>query len=488
MKKILSLLVLTLSFVFIASTEAISTDSYDISVENNSLGRVPLNAVRLPLTQITITAKKDITVSEIHLRRSGLSSWDDFGNIWAETNSYRRSLRGRINSNDDARIRFRTPLSISAGMSEVFTVYINLDLDSSGNTFSFSLEDVVINEKKTTQLSRFSSFQSRSRTRGSLSTLSETSSFSVPSLELSVLGNNGKIAIGALNEVGSFRLRNTGNKDALLKSITFKNYGKSDLETDFSQWQITNNEKLVTSDIRVSRDNITFELNDYVLGQGDGIILKVKAQLVNAKRGNTVQLGIQFDSDIIAELKNTGVNAGINLKSKRLKKHSLGSGNLAIIQSYNSNRRNNRRPTYRTRNNFSYTNSRRTYSPGSKDVLFLQKSFNEKYAFRSEGIFIPLSSFNASDKNSNGIANESADLEETYNNFRLFIDGDLVDSTNDISEMNGQKGLLFNSSFEAQKRSEVRVLGRISNKAINGDAISFNLYQADILDQEYYWQ
>lgn len=226
---------------------------------------------------------------------------------------------------------------------------------------------------------------------------------------------------------------------------------------------------------------ITFDLKDYILKAGDAMIIQIKSQLIYGRRNHTIQLGIQYPSDIIGEVRNTDTNAVIKIKSSKLKKYSLGNGDFKFIQSYYQNLQNyNRnRPTDSNNktSNYSYTNSRTSYAPGSKDVLFLHEYFHEKYDFRAEGIFIPVVSSQDQDS-----------LENSYNDFRLYIDGNLAGNTNDFEEKNGQLGLFFNNSFEAVKRGEVRVIGRISHNASNGDSLSLNLHRATILDKSWLWQ
>lgn len=209
-------ILLTLSIIFLffnGNTLALSAENYELSVQDYNHGVVPLNAVRIPLMSVIIKAKRNISVSEIDLHRSGLSSWDDFGNIWVETDSYISSLRGRLNSNDNAFIRFRSPIKISQGQTKKFTVYINLQLNNTGNTFNFSLENIRIYNQNHGKLSRYSRFRNYRGKRRSSENFSRVSQYKIPSLEFSSLGTSSKIQIGQNAEVGKFRLFNSGKKD-----------------------------------------------------------------------------------------------------------------------------------------------------------------------------------------------------------------------------------------------------------------------------------
>ncbi len=320
------LLVFFSTFFGNISAQAQSPDLYEISVKHFGTGHVPQNAVALPLMEITIQANENIELSEIWLSRSGLSSWNDFGNVWSITENYARSSRGRVRSDDTALIKFRRPVKIKKGAQETFKVYINLNLKGAGRSFEFQIDRIVVDGVTENQTSKYG----RSYRRN----FRVSSQYAVPVLELSPLGNKRHIKIGRTAEVGKFRFHNPSRKSIQLQSIRFKNYGKSDLSIDFENWELRSDDQVLSSEIESSDDFINFVLDNYTLEAGKSIIVKISAQLMYARRNHTIQLGIQYPGDVMANIRNTDVNVLTKIDSKKLKKHTLGIGNFRFIRSY----------------------------------------------------------------------------------------------------------------------------------------------------------
>lgn len=144
---------------------SISAAAYQVQVASFAHSRVPSNAVRLPLIRITIAPDEDLSVSEIHLRRNGLSSAADFDRIWIESEDYHRSLRTNFQTDDRGLVRFRSPVFIPKDTVKRFIVYGNLNFSAGGGkTVSITVEDIISAdsvEKNTTasnyKLRRFSS-------------------------------------------------------------------------------------------------------------------------------------------------------------------------------------------------------------------------------------------------------------------------------------------------------------------------------------------
>ena len=137
-----------MGFLLLSQAKAQTSDLYEVSIKPIYLGVIPQNAVRVPIMQIDVKAHSAILLSEIQLSRTGLSSWEDFGNIWAETKSYRRSLRRQLQADDTVTLNFRRPIKIEKDASETFTIYINLELEGGGKTFQFNVIKIFAEEAK----------------------------------------------------------------------------------------------------------------------------------------------------------------------------------------------------------------------------------------------------------------------------------------------------------------------------------------------------
>ena len=138
------LLVLWIFFaapVFAAGTLEVNVSSY--------AGIVPKNGVRIPFLTIQATAKDDtVKISEINIRRTGLSEDTDMGRIIAITHNYHRSSRTGL-YDGTATLKFRRPLTIDINKTETIVVYGNMQMTAtSGRTIGLSLEGIESDAEK----------------------------------------------------------------------------------------------------------------------------------------------------------------------------------------------------------------------------------------------------------------------------------------------------------------------------------------------------
>lgn len=337
----------------------------------------------------------------------------------------------------------------------------------------------------------------------------DISDYDLGSIELKPLGNGTNIKIGRNTEIGKFQIRNRSSKKISIESITFRNYGNADLDEAVEDAGIytTLGDKISTSS-KADQKNITFLFDNginggFVLRGGDSIIFVIKATIAYARTNDTIQLGLRYEEDFVARDASSGFQLPVSEKL-RLKSYQLESGDLSVIRSYyNSSRRytSSRLPSwyrsYRQRSSarrsstppFTQSSSRiavpisrRSYSPGARDITFLSSSVRSKTGVHAEGVTIEVSSYQVSDKNGNGISNEIEDLNETFSDFRLFVDGQMIDSTNEFE--NGPV-LVFGNSFDLFPSSRIQVIGRITNTAQNGDKLKLRLNPKRLHDPQY---
>lgn len=105
---------------------------------------LPKNGVRIPFLKIKISAiDEDILISGFQLTRKGLSSFSDFGKIWAETEDDFKSFKRKLNTNDFVEIPFRKIIKIPKSQSQTFEIYANLNVEGNGRTMALSLAGVI---------------------------------------------------------------------------------------------------------------------------------------------------------------------------------------------------------------------------------------------------------------------------------------------------------------------------------------------------------
>jgi len=103
---------------------------------------IPKNAVRVPFLTLWIRADEDTLLHELSLQRTGLSSSNDMGRVWAETSTLHRSMRSGFFSDDTATLRFLRGIEIPAQSWERVIIYANLNNARSGTHIGIDLTDL----------------------------------------------------------------------------------------------------------------------------------------------------------------------------------------------------------------------------------------------------------------------------------------------------------------------------------------------------------
>jgi len=139
----------------ILGTNYTTTQAKELSIQAYSQsGTLPLNGVRVPMLQLNLTAGNEVvTVKDITLSRTGLSTSDDIGSVWIQ-NGYSRLTRSRqFNNDDQLTLDFTRDLIIPANGKVTLTVLANLEFEGGGRTLAINLvslnTDAVLAEART---------------------------------------------------------------------------------------------------------------------------------------------------------------------------------------------------------------------------------------------------------------------------------------------------------------------------------------------------
>lgn len=146
MKKTILLSLLVSLFIPLSlqaqSLESFKQDGVMIRTYGPNLGTIPKNAVRVPLFRVSLKPDQNTLLYDLTIRRNGLSDSSQFGNLWAETDRYQRTLRRSLLNDDTATLEFRSPVELWADEYTSVYIYGNMDDARPGNTFWFSLESM----------------------------------------------------------------------------------------------------------------------------------------------------------------------------------------------------------------------------------------------------------------------------------------------------------------------------------------------------------
>ena len=159
-----------LAFVFSfllapSGTQAQELGILHLSVSPSFERSIPRNAVRVPFLTLWAYAKDgDVLISEITVKREGLSSFDDFKSVWAENSLFQRSSRVNFHQNDTATVVFPEGLLIPANSKEKIFIFANLNADvGRGRTAYLKLQKVTAESRLSEMPGQYQPYNTRQR-------------------------------------------------------------------------------------------------------------------------------------------------------------------------------------------------------------------------------------------------------------------------------------------------------------------------------------
>lgn len=437
-----------------------SAQSYaqiEIQTTDITPSTIPSNGVSIPFLNISITPNdQDIGVRSITLQKTGLSDRTEVKSVRA-TSDFRRSFLGRVDNDDQVRLRFLRPIYIQRGQTEIFEITAHLS-SRYGRTVGFELLDIETTEGNPSfNYTQLTSQEPQSQAR--------VSGYRAQELTFhAISGNPGRLRYGRNNRLGRFRIQNPGRKTISLGSISLKNIGTADVGEIFSNITLrTSRGEVVSYAQNVDRKNIGFNFEHFYLRGGENVVLEIWGVFEGGHQGETIQF-ILDDEDDLRGTVSSGLRTSTQRQNSMTRRTQIDDGPI----SYGRSR-------YQSHNTQHLWN--RNYNPGTKDIVFLSKNIrhNSPIFIEDELYVLVANGSQVGDKNGNGLKNEQVDFEATFEDFKLYIDGKFHDSADDFEIINGQLAIHFRADIELYNTANFIVTGRISRQAKNGDRLRLQL-------------
>ncbi len=434
---------------------ALELKNLELEIFDTTPSVVPRNGVNISFLNISITPKEeDVYIKTLILKKTGLSDRTDVKGVRATT-KFNRSFLGRVDNNDQVRLRFLKPVFIKKGNTSTFEITAHLN-SKVGRTIGFELLNIETANGIEEKINYYNRPQYTERTT------TKISSFQTQELSFKPLGsNNARLRFGKDSRIGRFRIQNEGKKNIILKHLTLKNNGTAKLDETFNELELLNNtsEVVSISNVLTSKE-VSFSFNDILLHGGEGLTFDIWGTVIGGRHGRTIELVLNNEEDLIATLPNTGSTTRINSDTKNSSKNTLDEGTPTVYRNSNAN--------------FLWNQN---YAPGSRDVIFLSKNIRHNMPILIEDILIFVNSRSvAYDKDNNGVSNEILDFESTFNEMSLYIDGRLQDQTDDFEVINNNQLIIrFTGGFELYNTANFMITGKISRQAVNGDRLRLTI-------------
>ncbi len=354
--------------------------------------------------------------------------------------------------------------------------------------------------------------------------------------------------MGQYAEFGKFRLENEGKKDLRLNYLKLKNYGTADLDESIENPALYQNGVMISSRAYMDRKDLILIIDDHLIRRGDSQIFSVKGQLIYAKNGEKIQLGIKNKEDIKAREPYSNFNAEcISCEDTRLKTYTLSAGGLylrnnqyqrASVRYYDSQRSYQPTPTrsyanlyqrpqtqnvisnsyyrpaynsYRTpyfsSQSSPYQRSRNYYNSRASSVRTNYPDYTRYNNYRTNRIVNTQDTYSPGSKDVvfyTGNLNNRTPMEveglffhlkpgstaqngfdDSFEDFKLYVNGRYESSASRFETRNGQTGLYFDGPIEIYGGVSLQVTGRVSRNAKTGDRLKLQLNNTGIIDPEY---
>jgi len=158
------------------------------------------------------------------------------------------------------------------------------------------------------------------------------SGYELPELEVRSLGQASLIKVGRHTEIGRFQIKNPSRKTLQVRSVRLRNYGKSDLSESLERAGVYVNGEKISTGYATQGRYIIFQFEEGLTGGfqilgGDRVIVSIQAEVVYARRGDNIQLGLRRAEDLAVIEKNSGFQLPV-AETFKLKKHDLNPGSL----------------------------------------------------------------------------------------------------------------------------------------------------------------
>ena len=465
---------------------------------------VPYNATSVPYTTVELTASddSDVEISSLTFTRLGLGDNDDFENVWLEIDGFKVGNDKSINNDDVVELRFNPPIVVPAGQTIVADVVASAKYTSSDQNLGHhnrlalvSADDVV-----STAANVVGDFPIEGEEM-------EVADYEVSQIQFSILGSNTTIDVGdSFIEIGKFRMLNASNtnKDVEVRAITFKNDGSAEVEDTLENVALYVSGEQVSAETIIDGDYVTFRLDNgvtggYVIEDGDSRIFSIRADIVSAEKGDTLEFKVDNFEDIVGVEIGTafgikalhgsgstdstcGPTSEAEDECATLRQYTIDSGDLNV-----------------SRDSSSLGNQQ--YAPGSNDVVVLTARLVVDQPLLVDGVTLRVAEGTVDGSITLGATTSDADLttlvaalNENYDNFRVYLDDKLIDSENDFVEVSeGDAGttrtndaaLEFSTTFEIAGTTILKLVANIQDGAGTEEQLKMSLSASDFSSPEY---
>lgn len=287
-----------------------------------SASTIPANVSGITVAKFDLAAgSADVTVSGIKLKRVGFSNEDTLSSLALSTSAGRISKGKNENSSDDTvDFTLNSPVVVKAGSVLAIHVLASVanQATASGDEFAVEILSVSSNAKSV-------------KLTGVRSMTMKVGGVDASGITLDDDGSLSDVKVGEMGkEVAKFKIENTDNEQPVtVSSITLKEVGTADDETDVANFKLYMDGNLVASTANSTDKYVTFNLASEVKASKTNKFV-VKADIIGGA-AKTLNFTIDSILDVTATSARYGYGAGVtnNFAGAAL---NIQAGELVLAQ------------------------------------------------------------------------------------------------------------------------------------------------------------
>jgi len=383
-----------------------------------------------------------VVCSSVTLQRQGLWNRTSIDKVWLERDGVIITSDKKVSSDDTVMFAL-SDLTIAKGGTETLTVAVSLDAAGTTQEHNFSVIDLDCNTDTVSGLP----------VAGETLT---TMDYTVAGLTFYAKGGDTTIDVGDNDvTIAEFKLEEatTSKKNVVLESVMLKNTGSAK-NADLSNITLYDDNENVTADVVIDGDYVTIVLVDgYVIEDGKSKIFTLKADIDAGETGDTYKFKLKENFHINSSEEGTNMGATIAGGGTDLKIYTVNAGKVTLSLDTS-------------------TPASEDYVKETDDVLVMVAKVDTDQKVLLDNIRVYIHA-------------DTTDIAETtfesrFENFKLYVDGTLVDSIDDVTSNDGTIGndgldYIEFSSVEVNDDDLIEVYVDLTSTANAGDVLKLSM-------------
>ena len=275
-----------------------------LSADTADSATVPGSVNGLPVASFDFTAgNEDVTVTQITVKRKGLSDKDTLLSLAVFTDEGRASNEKNDNQENDTEAQLNLSdggVVVKAGETRTLTVVVDLNTAALAGQDEFALELVDVVSSASVELNDVEANTMR------------VGSVDAPTLVFTTGSNVSNPTLGEEEaDIFEFEIDGDNNEDVLLKSITFE--GSNNASDNLANFKLFYGNDVVAETSYMNDDYLTFDLEEGILIREDkNEDFTVKADIIEGA-SDEITFNVDEALDITAESTKFGYGAAVNI-------------------------------------------------------------------------------------------------------------------------------------------------------------------------------